>query len=154
VHITNVYNKTVINNTTVTNVSFNGGKGGVTAQANTQELAAANDKHTPATELQGQHEHAASSNHALLASVNHGHPGIAAAAVAGHLAQGVVAAKGYNQQGTAKAVAHPGAPTQPGFAKPKQPGFANAAKMPGQPGPKGPPRPQFKRPTPPPHKQP
>ena len=165
VHITNVYNKTVINNTTVTNVSFNGGKGGVTAQANTQELAAANDKHTPATELQGQHEHAASSNHALLASVNHGHPGVAAAAVAGHLSRGVVASKGYNQPGTAKALAHPGAPTQPGFANaakmhgqpgpkgpPRQPGFANAARMPGQSGPKGPPKQQVRHP--PPHKQP
>jgi hypothetical protein len=147
VHITNVYNKTVINNTTVTNVSFNGGKGGITAQPNAQELAAANDKHTPATELQTQHEHAAGGNHALLASVNHGHPAIAAAAVAGHLSQGVVASKGYNQPGTVKAMAHPGAP--------KQPGFANAAKMPGQPGPKGPPRQQIKRPNGPPHnKQP
>ena len=134
--ITDVYNKTVINNTTVTNVSFNGGKGGITAQPNAQELAAANDKHTPATELQAQHEHAASSNHALLASVNHGHPAIAAAATAGHFSQGVVASRGYNQAGTPKAAAN------------------RAAKMPGQPGPKGPPKQQVKRANAPPHKQP
>src|SRR5215831_19900622 len=96
VHITNVYNKTVINNTTVTNVSFNGGKGGVVAQANAQELAAANDKHTSATALQSQHEHAASGNHALLASVNHGHPMVAATAKAAlFTGAGVVAAKGF-----------------------------------------------------------
>jgi WXXGXW repeat (2 copies) len=137
VHITNVYSKTVINSTTVTNVSFNGGKGGVVAQANAQELAAAGDKHVPATALQTQHEHAASSNHSLLASVNHGHPAIAATAVAAHLAgAGIVAAKGYN------AAAKSLAPKQPG---PKQPGQFHAAKMVGQPGPKGPPR-QVKRP--------
>jgi hypothetical protein len=149
VHITNVYNKTVINNTTVTNVSFNGGRGGVTAQPNAQELAAANDKHTLATGVQAQHEHAASTNHALLASVNHGHPAIAAAAVAGHLSQGVVASKGYHAvatpPGTTKAAVRPGAL--------KQPGLANAAKMPG-PGPKGPPRPQVKRPNTPSHNHP
>jgi len=97
VRITNVYNKTVINNTTVTNVSFNGGKGGITTQPNAQEVAAANDKHTPATNLQTQHEHAASSNHALLASVNHGHPMVAATAKAGQFSgHGIVAAKGSN----------------------------------------------------------
>jgi hypothetical protein len=137
VHITNVYNKTVINNTTVTNVSFNGGKGGVTAQPNAEERAAENDKHTQATGVQAQHEHAASSNHALLASVNHGHPALAAAAVAGHLA---------TQPGATKAAVRPG-----GL---KQPGLTNAAKMPGQPGPKGPPRPQVKRPNPPQHTHP
>src|ERR1700749_2544857 len=37
-HITNVYNKTVVNNINVTRVSFNGGSGGVRAQASSAEL--------------------------------------------------------------------------------------------------------------------
>ena len=123
VRITNVYNKTVINTTTVTNVSFNGGKGGVTAQPNAQELAAAKDKHTPATDLQTQHQHTASGNHALLASVNHGHPMVAATAKAAlFTGAGVVAAKGFSAAGKST-----------GPAGPKPPGF-NAAKVTGQPG--------------------
>lgn len=141
VRITNVYSKTVINNTTVTNVSFNGGKGGTTAQPNAQELAAANDKHTPATSLQTQHEHAASSNHALLASVNHGKPIVAATAKAAQFSgQGIVAAKGFN----AAAKSANAAKLSPGPGGPKQPGQFKAAKMVGQPGPGGPKQPQFK----------
>lgn len=143
VRITNVYSKTVINNTAVTNVSFNGGKGGIAAQPNAQELAAANDKHVPATSLQTQHEHAASGNHSLLASVNHGHPTIAATAAAGHLAgAGIVAAKG-----AAASLAK--GPNASGGPK-KGPGQFNAARMVSQPGPKGPPR-QFKQPHHPPN---
>ena len=142
VRITNVYSKTVVNTTTVTNVSFNGGKGGITAQPNAQELAAANDKHTPATGLQTQHEHTASGNHALLASVNHGHPMVAATAKAAlFTGAGVVAAKGFSA--AAKSTG-PAGPKPPGFsaaakstgpAGPKPPGF-NAAKVTGQPRPK------------------
>jgi hypothetical protein len=145
VQITNVYNKTVINNTTVTNMSFNGGKGGTTVQPTPQEQAAAKDKHIPATGLQTQHEHAASTNHALLASVNHGRPAVAATAKAGQFSgQGIVAAKGV------KTLAQPGntakvATGAPGPKKP--PPQFNAAKMSGMPGTK-PPQQQVKRPDP------
>src|SRR5271157_2027376 len=45
-NVTNVYNKTVIvNNTTVNNVSHNGGTGGITARPTPQEEAAANEQH-------------------------------------------------------------------------------------------------------------
>src|SRR5215467_1475682 len=140
VRITNVYSKTVVNTTTVTNVSFNGGKGGITAQPNAQELAAANDKHTAATGMQTQHEHTAGGNHALLASVNHGHPMVAATAKAAlFTGAGVVAAKGF----TAAAKA-----TGPAGPKPPQPGSKplNAARMAGPVGPKPPPR-QYKKPN-------
>ena len=80
--ITNVYTKTVINNTTVNNVSFNGGPGGVQAKPTTEQLAA-------------QHEQTASHNPAMLASTNHGHPAIAATAKPGEFSgPGVVAAHG------------------------------------------------------------
>jgi WXXGXW repeat (2 copies) len=93
VTINNTYNKTIINNN-VTQVSYNGGTGGTTAQPTAHELAAANDTHTPPTALQTQHQTAASSNKALLASVNHGAPAVAATSKPGQFTgQGVVAAK-------------------------------------------------------------
>jgi WXXGXW repeat (2 copies) len=78
VHITNVYDKTVINNTTVTRVSFNGGTGGITARPTSQEQAWAHEQHIPPTTMQTQHVQAASINRSLLASVNHGKPAITA----------------------------------------------------------------------------
>jgi hypothetical protein len=77
-NIHNVYTQTIVNNTTVNRVSFNGGTGGVTARPTAAEQAAARTPHRPATALQVQHHQAAMTNHALLASVNHGKPPIAA----------------------------------------------------------------------------
>ena len=75
-----VYNKTVVNNVNVTRVSFNGGAGGLTTQPNAQETAAMHEAHRPPTSLQTQHEHVASANPQLRASVNHGTPAAAFAA--------------------------------------------------------------------------
>lgn len=92
VHVTNVYNKTVIVNNT-TRVSFNGGAGGVAARPTPTEMAAAHERHVAPTSMQTEHVHAASTNHALLASVNHGAPAIAATPKAGVFAgKGVVTA--------------------------------------------------------------
>src|SRR5277367_3258226 len=77
-NVTNVYNKTVINNTTVNNVSYNGGTGGISARPTAEEETAAREKHSAPTPLQAEHVKAASTNHELLASVNHGKPAIAA----------------------------------------------------------------------------
>jgi len=97
VNITNTYNTTVVKNTTVTNVSYNGGTGGTTVQPTVQEQAAAREQHTPPTALQAQHEHAASTNHALLASVNHGRPTIAATSKPGVFSgRGITASRGAN----------------------------------------------------------
>jgi hypothetical protein len=94
--VTNVYNKTVINNTTVNNVSFNGGNGGITAQPTAQEKTWSQEPHTPPTALQTQHEHTASTNRALFASVNHGTPMVAATTKPGVFSgAGVVASKGF-----------------------------------------------------------
>ena len=101
VTINNTYNKTVINNN-VTQVSYNGGTGGTTAQPTAHELAAAKDTHTPPTALQTQHQTAASTNKALLASVNHGSPAVAATSKAGQFTgQGVVGAKAATGNGPA-----------------------------------------------------
>src|SRR5262249_3225939 len=87
VTIANTYSKTVINNnvTNVTNVSYNGGTGGTTATPTAQELAAAKEQHTAPTAMQTQHQTAASTNKALLASANNGHPAIAATSKARQL---------------------------------------------------------------------
>ena len=78
VSVTNVYSKTVIvNSTTINRTSFNGGTGGTTAQPTAQELAAHREQHVAATPAQAQHMQMASTNKALLASENKGHPLIA-----------------------------------------------------------------------------
>ena len=93
-NIHNVYNKSVTNNTSFNHVSYNGGRGGVSARPTQAEEAVSRERHSQPTASQTQHVQAARSNHALLASVNHGRPAIAATAkpaeFGGH---GVVAAK-------------------------------------------------------------
>jgi hypothetical protein len=78
--IHNTYiNRTVINNNvTVNRVSYNGGTGGMNARPTEAERAAEHEHHFAATSVQTQHEHAASTNRAFLASENHGRPAIAA----------------------------------------------------------------------------
>jgi hypothetical protein len=77
-HITNVYNQTVVNNTTINRVSYNGGTGGVAAQPTAQEAAATRETHVPPTAVQTQHVQTAAANPALRASANNGQPAIAA----------------------------------------------------------------------------
>jgi len=93
-NIHNVYSTTVVNNrTTVNRVSYTGGPGGTTARPTPEQVAAIRQRHVPPTSEQMQHEHAASTNRELLASVNQGRPPIAAtpkpAEFSGH---GIVAA--------------------------------------------------------------
>ncbi len=91
--IHNVYNKTVVVNN-VTHVSYNGGRGGITARPTAQDEIAARDHHIEATSFQTQQQHLASTNHELLASVNHGKPAIAATPKPGEFSgHGVVAAR-------------------------------------------------------------
>jgi hypothetical protein len=78
-HITNVYNSTVVNNhTTVNNVSYNGGVGGVTARPTVRDQAILHEQHVAPTPQQITHVQAAQSDHTLLATANHGIPAIAA----------------------------------------------------------------------------
>jgi len=78
VHITNVYSRTVYNNTNVTRVSFNGGRGGTNARPTAQQQAFARGSHIGPSNLQVQHEETARNDRAMLSSVNHGRPTIAA----------------------------------------------------------------------------
>jgi hypothetical protein len=89
-----VYNRTVINNVTVNRVSYNGGAGGIAARPSPEEARAVQERHIQPTAMQAQHERTASSNRALLASVNHGRPAIAATPRPGDFSgRGVVAAR-------------------------------------------------------------
>jgi hypothetical protein len=129
VRITNVYNRTVINNTT-TNVSYNGGQGGITARPTPQQEAYARQAHTPPTALQTQQERTASTNRALLASVNNGRPPIAATSRPGEFTgRSVVPA-------TNAAVRQVPGPTTAGQrpATPERPGAAPALRPPAEAG--------------------
>jgi hypothetical protein len=83
IHNTYVNNTVINNNTTINRTSYNGGTGGVTAQPTAAEQAAAREPHVAPTAMQTQHQQAASSNRALLASENHGRPAIAASSKPG-----------------------------------------------------------------------
>src|SRR5262249_34883918 len=95
--ISNVYNKTVVINN-VTNVSYNGGTGGTTAQATPQQIAAANQQHVAPTPQQTQHMQMAAKEPALSLNNNQGHPPGAATPHAAQLS------------GAGVAAAHPGTP--------------------------------------------
>ena len=112
-HITNVYNKTVIVNN-VTHVSYNGGSGGTNARPTPTELAAVHERHLSETPAQHTHIHAAASNHALLASVNHGHPAIAATSRPGAFSgRNVVPAHGAHAPAAAESHARPAEAAHP-----------------------------------------
>ena len=74
----NTYNQAVVQNTSLSRVSYNGGTGGITAQPTPEERAAERDVHQAPTPLQQQHQQLASTNRSMLASVNHGAPAQAA----------------------------------------------------------------------------
>ena len=113
VNITNVYNRTVINNnTTINRVSFNGGNGGITARPSVQELAAAHEQHVPPTALQQQHINAARANPELRLAQNHGAPLVAATRAPGQFTgAGVVPARSQAAATAARSGGAPGAGT-------------------------------------------
>ncbi len=93
--ITNVhiYNRTVIEHGG--RVAFNGGPGGIERRPSHDEERFMHERHFEATRMQVDHEHGARENHALLASVNHGHPAIAATSRPGEFrGHDMVAARG------------------------------------------------------------
>jgi hypothetical protein len=127
VSITNVYNKAIVVNN-VTNVSYNGGSGGLTARPTAAQLAAARDPHTPPTSQQLQHVQAAARDPSLALNNNQGHPTVAATAHAADLkGPGVVA----SHPGQPIAAIQPQGhrittPTQQGPAAGTKPGPVNA----------------------------
>jgi hypothetical protein len=76
-NVTNVYSRTV-NNVTVNNVSYSDGPGGVSARPTPQEQAASRQPRHAATSEQTAQVTGARNQRVLLASVNQGHPPVAA----------------------------------------------------------------------------
>jgi hypothetical protein len=92
--IHNVYNTTVVHNTVVNRISYNGGEGGITARATPEELQIDQERHIPPVQAQVRHLQTARSNPQLRASVNQGKPTIAATARPNEFkGEGVIPAK-------------------------------------------------------------
>jgi len=100
VKVVNTYNKTVIQTTNVTQVSYNGGAGGTTVKPTADQAAFAKEQHVAPTAAQTLQQHTASTNKALFHSVNNGNPGVAATSHAGQFTgTGVVGARGVTGTG-------------------------------------------------------
>ncbi|MGB9429087.1 MAG: hypothetical protein WCC11_04300 [Gammaproteobacteria bacterium] len=82
-YIHNTYNQAVVNNTTINRVSYNGGRGGITARPTAEQESYARAKHVAPTAAQYRQERVAMNNPAQRFSTNHGRPNIAATAQAG-----------------------------------------------------------------------
>jgi hypothetical protein len=74
--INNVTTNNYVINNNINRISYNGGNGGVRAQALPYEVAAAREQHIAALPQQVAHIQQASMNHAQFASVNNGRPQI------------------------------------------------------------------------------
>jgi WXXGXW repeat (2 copies) len=130
--VTNVYNRNVTINRT-TNVSYNGGAGGVQARPTPDELAADREQHVAPTAEQLQHEQLASRDRTLQASVNRGNPPIAATArpgaFAGHgveAAGGAASARPATAGGAARTAPHASAtPQEHHYASPQEHHYAS-----------------------------
>jgi hypothetical protein len=109
VHVTNVYNKTVIVNNNTTNVSFNGGTGGSRAMPTAAEQTAARENHVAPTTAQSEHAHAAAANPEFKAANNGGHPAVGGTSSAGKFTgEGVSATHAHNGEGEGKGGNHEG----------------------------------------------
>jgi hypothetical protein len=160
VNVTNVYNKTVINNTTVTRVSYNGGNG-TQVQPTPAQLAASREPHIPATAAQQQQIKVAASQPALRAGENQGRPPIAATPRPGAFSgAGVVGARAAGAPNGVHETAPPHENLsqrypQPSASPPRPPYSVPADREPerveqyqGRPGAAPPPRPEAPPPRP------
>ncbi len=89
VHVTNVYEKTAIDNPTSNRFSYNGGNG-IHAQPTPAQISAAHNRHIEATSAQRQHVEAARGNPSLRVSRNNGAPPVATTPRAGAFGRGGV----------------------------------------------------------------
>jgi len=128
-----INNTTIVNNTTINRVSYNGGAGGVVATPTPAEERAAHENHVGPSEMQQQHEQAASRDTTMRANYNHGTPPVAATAKAGvFYGKGVVAANRNVPQAAHPMTNPPGHPGGAPSGHGNYPGGAGQAH--GQPG--------------------
>jgi hypothetical protein len=124
-NIHNVYNTTVINNTS-NRVSYNGGNGGISARPTAREETVAHERHVPPVAVQTQHVQEARAKPELRASVNHGAPAVAATPKPGAFSdRAVVPAKQggtpYNRAAVQPSANTPEANPKNRSARPEQP---------------------------------
>jgi len=92
-NITNVYNRTVVNNVNITRVSYNGGPGGADARPTSAQLAAARERRSGPVRGQLEQARFARTDPRQRASVNRGRPAVAATPRPGDFrARGIVRA--------------------------------------------------------------
>ena len=97
IHV-NVFARPVVARFGVSQVSFNGGVGGVIARPTRGELIAAHERHIAFTSMQREHIELAARNPSLRASANGGRPAIAATARPGQFSgRGVARARGFQR---------------------------------------------------------
>ncbi len=123
VNITNIQyvynNTTVINQRTVTRVSYNGGKGGITVRPTPQQQAIAHERHVPPVAGQIRQVQVARTDPQLRASANLGKPAVAATPKPGE----------FNERGVvpARAAGAPYTPARNRAAAQPSPGTRTAA---------------------------
>ena len=113
IHITNIYNETVVVHNNSTRVSFNGGNGGIALRPTPQQEAFGRERHVEATPVQRQQVETASRDRSLFSKQNHGEPAIAATPRAG-VFQGPGVARGSRTP----VAARPGTEPLPNGARP------------------------------------
>jgi hypothetical protein len=131
VRITNVYERTVVVNNR-SNVSFNGGNGGIAARPTPQQEAIARERHVEATPVQRQQAETASKDRSLFSKQNHGEPAVAATPRAG-VFQGAGVSRGSRTPVAAKSGNEGPGAERPGAAGPTKQGEppARAGENPG-----------------------
>lgn len=131
VRITNVYERTVVVNNR-SNVSFNGGNGGIAARPTPQQQAIARERHVEATPVQRQQAETASKDRSLFSKQNHGEPAVAATPRAG-VFQGAGVSRGSRTPVAAKSGNEGPGTERPGTAGPAKQGEppARAGENPG-----------------------
>ena len=131
-NIHNVYNTTVINNTSV-RVSYNGGTGGISARPTAREESVAHERHVPPVAAQTQHAQEARAKPEMRASVNHGAPAVAATPKPGAFSDRAVApakqgGAPYNRAAVQPPANNPAAQPRNNSARPVQPAPSNRAE--------------------------
>ncbi len=131
--ITNVYNQTIVKNTTINRASFNGGAGGLATKPTNEELLAEKEPHIPASRLQVDQARASSTRGEQFVSANQGKPAIAATQRPGEFkGKGVVPAKAAGK--AAQAAPAPGGNGEP-ESKEKPPAVEKLVKPEAAPNP-------------------
>jgi len=85
VNIHNVYNTTIVRETVINRVSYNGGNGGINMRPTRVQEEIFRERHIAPVPAQIQHMQAARNDHDQRASMNHGRPGVAAVPRPGEL---------------------------------------------------------------------